>query len=207
MTNDTTSLKDDISYMRRLAERGRYGPIVGGAFLMAAGVIFGTACLVQWAVLRYGNAGFEKLTMSYLWPAAWLLFGVFWVVIYYFRVHARPGVRSEANTAFGMVWIACALGITVQCAAIAAASFLLHATAVVSLIMPSVFAYYGTAWWATAAITKQRWMYAVASAAFAIALILAFMTYSLNQLPVMGAALFLTLALPGLKLMCNEPQP
>ena len=36
-----SDVRDDISYMRQLAEKGSRGSIIGGTFLGAAGLIFG----------------------------------------------------------------------------------------------------------------------------------------------------------------------
>ena len=53
MTQDQLqSIKDDIAYMKALAQEGRQAPLLGGSILIAAGVIFGLASLGQWALLR-----------------------------------------------------------------------------------------------------------------------------------------------------------
>ena len=42
MSDHTDGLKDDIVFMRGLAEQGRRGPVLGGIFLVAAGLILPT---------------------------------------------------------------------------------------------------------------------------------------------------------------------
>lgn len=206
MTDETTRLRQDIDFLRQMAERGRRGTILGGAFLLASGAVFGTASIVHWVALTQPSVGIAALT-PYIWQGAAAVFIVFWLYLYFTRVHGRPCVRSENNSAFGLTWIACAIGITVECVCIWAAGSRLHQPQVVTLILPSVFAFYGSAWFATAAVTHQKWMYVVSAAAFGSALVLAFTTYGFSQLLIMGFALYLTLVAPGLKLVLQEPKP
>ena len=39
---DQDAIRDDIAFMRALAEEGRNGPLVGGPMLLAAGLSFGS---------------------------------------------------------------------------------------------------------------------------------------------------------------------
>ena len=41
MTDQNQAMRDDIAFMRTLAEAGREGPLNGGSILVAAGLIFG----------------------------------------------------------------------------------------------------------------------------------------------------------------------
>lgn len=205
MPETHSSWREDISYLRRMAEQGQNGPILGGIFLLTAGLLFGTACLAQWWGLSYRPALAEIFT-TYLWGGAFLLFAGLWAVLSWGPGRARGGCASEASKIFGMVWIGCAVGIILECIAIYAIGRKLHVPAVVTLFMPSVFVFYGMAWLVTGAMTHRRWMYGVSIAAFVFALVLAFMPTGLAQLPVMGAALYVTLSAPGLKLIRQEPK-
>jgi len=67
MSENTDTLKDDIAFMRALAQEGRRAPLLGGACLLAAGLLFSAATLVSWGM----TAGLIIL------PSFWYL-GVWW---------------------------------------------------------------------------------------------------------------------------------
>src|SRR6266851_4853118 len=64
MSDHADSLRNDISFMRNMAEQGRHGPILGGAFLAAAGLTYGAAAVLQWLV--------EKGTVALPIPQIWI---------------------------------------------------------------------------------------------------------------------------------------
>src|SRR4029077_8996561 len=72
MSEHTDSLRSDISFMRDMAEKGRRGPILGGAFLAAAGLTYGGAGLLQWVT----ETGTVALPISpvLIWTGATVLF-------------------------------------------------------------------------------------------------------------------------------------
>ena len=41
MTDQNQAIRDDIAFMRALAEEGRQTPLLGGSVLVAVGLIFG----------------------------------------------------------------------------------------------------------------------------------------------------------------------
>jgi hypothetical protein len=198
-----SDVKDDISYMRKLAEQGRQGSILGGASLAAAGTIFGLTSLVQWGVLsRHLPIPVDQI--GNIWLGASALFAVVWGVVFQRVFKAGRTAGNASNTTFAMTWMGCAIGIVVSCAAIGIAAYLTHSLDMLYLVSPVVLAFYGAAWWSVAAVAHRRWMFLASAAAFASTLLLAATSGSLLQLPVMGAALLLTLALPGFKLMTEE---
>ncbi len=51
MTNDQMqAVREDIAYMRALAEEGRRAPLLGGSVLVAGGLIGGAAAAAHWAI-------------------------------------------------------------------------------------------------------------------------------------------------------------
>ena len=70
MTDDQTqSLHDDIAYMRAMAQEGRNAPLLSGPIMVAAGVIFGSASLVQWAI-QTGLVVVSPWAQLWVWLAA-----------------------------------------------------------------------------------------------------------------------------------------
>ena len=90
MSNPNT-IHEDISYMRQLAEKGRNGPIVGGAFLAAAGVVFGITCLLQWAAMT-GRLAISDREIGWIWTAAYVVFALVWFALWF-------GLRSRRRAA------------------------------------------------------------------------------------------------------------
>ena len=203
VSQDTKTLKEDISYMRRLAETGRRGPILGGAFLAAAGLVFGAACFVHWAAMS-GRLPIGGWGILYLWLAAIAVFAVVWFVLF-FRFRAREqAAPSATNAAFGLAWSICAVGILMSYASVMIVAHVLKAPIVLNAYLPIIFTFYGVAWAVCAAMARRRWMYVPAVASACFALILAALVQSPLEMAVMGLALLLLLTAPGLKLMRQE---
>jgi hypothetical protein len=192
-----SDLKEDITYLRGLAEQGRRGPILGGIFLALAGWLFGAACFVQWGVLTRNIAAAMDFS-GHLWLVVSAIFAVLWLALYFLVTRGRKGEHGAANAAFGTIWGVIAIGIVVGGVAMGIVAAVEHQQAVLGMMAPLVFAFYGTGWCMSGAFAKRRWMYLVSAAAFAAALILAALADNLDQLVAMGAALILTLGIPGL---------
>jgi hypothetical protein len=103
-----------------------------------------------------------------------------------------------------MAWSACGAGIVVAIADLGFTAYKLHQPAIIFAIPPVAFAFYGVGWWVAGAATKRRWMFLASAASFAASLTLAIMPVGVDILLIVAVALFLTLALPGLKLMADE---
>lgn len=203
---DDDTLRQDISFLRRMAESGRNGPILGGIFLAAAGVVFGLTCFVSGA----GHAGLFPISGStelYLWLGAFGVFAAAWLVIF-LRVRAvDPQLSTTTTATFGTIWAACGAGIMVTFITTFVVAYTIHTFIVLNTYIPTIFAFYGTAWLASSTLARRRWMYAVGGVSFVFALILAFLVGTLAQIGVMGLALLLLLTLPGLKLVADEARP
>ncbi len=202
---DDNTLREDISFLRQMAESGRKGPILGGAAQAAAGLVYSTACLVQWAVIAgVIPAADIGRTSNLIWVVASALFMVV-TAIFYSRTRRKVVTYGSANTmSFGMAWAACGCGIIVAIADLGFVAYKLHQPTIIFAIAPIAFAFYGAAWCVAGAATKRRWMYVASLVAFAASITLAIMPARVDILIVIAATLFLTLALPGLKLMTDE---
>ncbi len=201
--SNQNSIQDDISYMRRLAETGRRGPILGGAFLAAAGVVFGITCIIDWCA-RSGLLPIGGWGLHYLWLGAFALFAVVWVVLF-LRLRSGPGKSaSTSNTAFSASWSAIAIGVFVALAAVEIVANVLKAPIILNAFVPMIFVFYGIAWFSSALTAKQPWMYWPAAGSFLLCLVMAALAQNPLQTAVMGLGLILLLTLPGLKMMASE---
>ena len=199
MSDHADSLRSDISFMRDMAEQGRRGPILGGAFLAAAGLTYGAAGMLQW--LMQTGAVALPISISQIWIGATVLFVLIWFVLF-FRLRNSDGPAAGATQfAFGMAWSGCGLGILVMLGALAIASSRLGMPKLMEANGFVAFAFYGTAWFVSGALARQVWMFAVALAAFGTALLLALLIGSSAQLLAFTAGLLLTLTVPGFVLV------
>jgi len=203
VTSDT--VKDDISYMRQLAEKGSRGPIVGGAFLAAAGLVYGSACFAQWAILK-GLLPIAPAMSGYLWLGASVFFAILWLALFARVLRSKGAGSGVSNFAFGMAWTGCAIGIFVSVGAIAIVADVTQIPDVQNMYAPTTMAFYGVAWFVAGAMARRRWMYIAAVVAFVSTLLTAAMTGDQRQLLVWGTALLLSLAVPGFKMMSEKPR-
>ena len=73
--------------------------------LVAAGLIFGTASVVEW-MMAAGIVAAGGIAHLYLWGTAGVLFAIALFVLIA-RHRGRAGMGSPANRAFGNAWMAC----------------------------------------------------------------------------------------------------
>jgi hypothetical protein len=201
--NPMSDIHEDITFMRTMAEQGRRGPIIGGAFLAAAGLVFGSTAFVQWG-WQTGALPQGGLTIFDLWAGADIGFTLIWVVLLLrLRAHFKQGesgAPGAAQKVFGSVWGGCGLGVCVLIGAIANMSWHLHDSTLMRIAPLAAFAFYGSAWFVVGMLARKRWMFMASSASFILTLVMP-MVSDAATLPVLGAGLLVTLLLPGIGLM------
>jgi len=198
MSDHADSLRSDISFMRDMAEQGRRGPILGGAFLAAAGVTYGAAGMLQW-LIQTGTVALPIATPQ-IWIGATVLFALIWIALFFRLRGSGAPAAGAAQFAFGMAWSGCGIGIVTMLGALAIAGARLHVPQLMEANAFVAFAFYGTAWFVSGALARQAWMFAVALAAFAITLLMAALIGTPAELLAFTAGLVLTLAVPGIVL-------
>jgi len=204
MSNDT--VKDDIAYMRTLAEHGRKGPIFGGTFLAAAGIVFGIACLVQWAAIN-GRLAISDRQMHWIWTGAYVVFAVIWLALWFrLRGRRRAVAPNASNAVFGVAWIVNAVGLLAAYGTTTIAASITKTPELLYAFIPMIFIFYGIAWGLSAVMARRRWMYLPAAASFGFAFAVAALTGNPAELAVVGVAIVILLTPPGLKLMVEEPK-
>lgn len=48
--SNSEQLHENIHFLSNVAETGRRGSVFGGAFIVAAGIVYGVATFIQWAM-------------------------------------------------------------------------------------------------------------------------------------------------------------
>jgi hypothetical protein len=205
MSDQSQGLREDVAFMRSMAEQGRRGPFLGGIFLAAAGLIYGAASFLHWGI-QTGHLPFAPGSTGNVWIGASLLFAVVWVVLFTQLRRGGQAAPGAAQFAFAAVWIGAGIGIVVMVAAVNLASAQLHDPALLNINAFTTFAFYGAAWSVCGALARQRWMYLIAAAAFVLVPALAFVSGTASELLVLGSGLLVTLFAPGVKLMLQAPR-
>ena len=200
MSDQTQTLRDDITFLRRVAEQGRRGPVFGGAFILAAGIVYGAACALQWAIVTR-NIVLPAFVNEYLWYGASAIFAAVWFALFFGTRGSAKECAGSSNLIFAVAWSAAGLGIMVASIAMAFGAAAAHASAPYALYPTVDFAFYGTAWFIIAALVRRAWMWSVMAMSFAASLLLASIAGDPASLLAMGVALVATLCVPGLLLM------
>jgi hypothetical protein len=198
MSDHADSLRSDISYMRNMAEQGRRGPLLGGSFLAGAGLIYGAAGVLQW--LEETGTTALHIPIPQIWTGATILFALIWVLLFFRLRGSGAPAAGLAQFGFGMAWSGCGIGIMVMLGAVAIAAGKLHLPQLMETNAFIAFAFYGTAWFVSGALSRQVWMFVVALAAFATTLLLAALIGTPMEVLALSAGLLLTLAVPGIVL-------
>jgi hypothetical protein len=205
MTDDQMqSVKDDIAYMRALAADGQRAPLLGGAILAAAGLIFGAASLAYWALL----SDFLPLPRGWgsfvIWMGALALFFIVLTVLTR-RIGAKPGANSPANKASGAAWSAVGFSIFALALGYFAASWRLQSEELMLTFPSVIFALYGAGWAVASAMTGKKWLWWVALGSWAMSPVLGWFAGQDVMYLAYAAGLFLLTFAPGLVLMRQEP--
>jgi len=197
------TLKDDIAFMRALAQEGQSAPLLGGSILVAAGVTFGVAGVAHWAVVSK-VLNLPQVTLAFIWPGALILFLV--QLVWLRRGgNARPGAQSPGNRASSAAWAAMGWTIFVISLAIGILAARTHSSVPVLIFPPLILGLYGMGWSVAAAMTRKRWIWMTAVGSYAGALLVAWLAVDPIVYLVYSAALLLLMALPGYILMRQEP--
>jgi len=195
MTDQNTSLRDDIAFMRNLAESGRDNTLRGGSVMVSSGLIFGTASLIIWGGLQTGYAAADQLVL--VWPVA----GVLFFICLYLFLRSLPKREAKAS-ANGVSWSGLGWAIFVCVVSLLIIAVRTNQAAAAAAISPVILSLYGAAWCMAGAITRRRWQYGFGLASFAAALVNAWAVPEGNLMYLLYAlSLYILVAAPGFHLM------
>ncbi|HEY8572006.1 hypothetical protein [Phenylobacterium sp.] len=189
------SLRNDIAFLKSLAEDGRTGPLLGGPVALTSGLLFGTASLAIWAGAKLGVPG-DNLVWA--WPVAGTIFGLF-MAAYLRRV--GPG-RGSAQRASAIAWSGAGWAMFTVIASLLLIAYRTQTWQVAAAISPIILALYGCAWFVAGRIYKSLWVSLIAFGSFAMALVNAwFATEGVTGFLVYAVTLYLLVAAPGVLMM------
>ncbi|RZI99618.1 MAG: hypothetical protein EON90_10740 [Brevundimonas sp.] len=197
MTHDTDNTAADIAWMRKLAEEGADSPMRGAPILMFSGLIYGAMSVVAWLAA----ADLIPLSINQASIGWFIATVIFWIMLAIMipRIR-RSGTNTLANRASGIAWSGVGWGIFALALAMGVLGWRLGETAGPALfaLIPSVImVFYGAGWAVSAAMFKDRTMWALSFASFAAAPLLAVFAGQSSQYLAYAVALFGLMALPG----------
>lgn len=201
MTDDIDTRPTDIAWIRSLAEEGANAPLGGGRILMAAGLIYGAASLVQWATVAH-VAPFGPRQSNWIWLAATVAFLILTTMDKLFLCPSS-GVKTAANRAAQAAWACVGTGIFAMIASMAVVAWRVGPTGgiLIALLPSLIMVFYGLGWGVSAAMVRSPRLMALSAASFISAVAIAALTGSNAQFLAYAAALFALMAVPGFLLM------
>ncbi|HEX3700340.1 MAG TPA: hypothetical protein VHV27_06665 [Phenylobacterium sp.] len=194
MSDQNTTLRDEIAFVRAMAEDGRRTSLRGGPVMIASGLIFGTASLAIWVGLEtgYGTPG----QLNLVWPISAVLF----FVCLFFFLRNLPKGEKQANT-FGMAWSGLGWAIFVCVLSLIMIAVRTNQAAAAAAISPVILSFYGAAWCIAGAMARKRWPYGFGLASFAAALLNAWVVPNGDLMFLIYAiSLYALVAAPGVLL-------
>jgi hypothetical protein len=204
MTHDVQAIRDDLAFMRALAQEGRRAPLLIGHNLLVGGIVYGTASLFAWAVATH------LIALPWWWEGAiWFAVTPFYVGYSYIRRTqwrpCQPGATAITNRAVHTAWRGIGYALLSLMAAALIATYHMKSAAPFVLFPSIVMALYGLGWMVAAAMSETKWLRAVSIASFLAAILIAVAIEMTAGYVVMAAFLYLLVALPGWLLTRAEP--
>lgn len=198
MNDPIDTLQADIGFLKALALEGRAAPWRGGSILVAAGIVYAVASVLDWAI-QTGEIAASPWAFSWVWGGATVVFVAALRIIR--RRTAEPKTANLANRAAGLAW----MGVGWTIFTLAACAYLgawRGQSLLPFLMLPSVVtALYGLGWTVVAAVSRQRWIWLTAVGAYGAAIVMAAFCTSPGLGLLYAGALVLLAVVPGLALM------
>ena len=199
MTDAIDTIRNDIAYLRALAEGGREDQSRrGGAIMLAAGLVWSTCSVLQWAALT-GRIGEGVATGGWLLGSVLFFGALFWTI-------RRDGKGVGRSKALGLAWSGVGWTIFVLFAAIFVATWRTHSQLLISFFPSIILALYGAAWSVAAALFDKGWLKLTCIGSFVMSVVCAWFIADPTQYLVYAAALLLLAGLPG-AVMLRQPAP
>jgi hypothetical protein len=198
MNSENHSARDDLAFLRALAEGGGESQRGTGAALVVGGLLYGLQCFVSGAQAY----GWVHLSETFMGIFSVAITAVFLIAISWMswlgRNAARGGVVARALTAA----FAAAGTATLSMLCVFASIAIRENSLMIWLLYPcAVFALQGAAWMVAWMLRRRAWLGLVAAGWLVSAVVLAW-TIGTSLYPMIaGAALVLFMAVPGAIMM------
>jgi hypothetical protein len=202
--NETT-LKDDLAYVRDLAEAGQGAPLLGGRFLAFWGLLTTLAYFLHYSITAR-LFGWPDIAYAWVW-GSFITLGMIGQAVLGYSIRNKPGSNSVGNRAEATVWMAGGFALFAYFGTLILKSIFVGGPVPgFETSLPIVFGIYGTGLITSGMMGQVKTLtYAGFGAFVMLALALWFegtdFTWAVASL---GACL--TVLVPGLILMRHEPK-
>lgn len=204
----TDDIRDDLAYVKALAEEGRDTPLVGGVLYVIWGGLIGLV-----ALLAYGEDVGVIPFNAFGGIAPWVVaIAIGWALSMYLgrRTGAKPGASTIGNRTATAVWFSVGVFMTLFWITLIFVHDNFTAIGVppgflFGLMFPMAFGLYGVAFFATATAARAGWLRWIAFAAWICAGLSLALMNNVHQLLIGGVGSFICAVLPGVILMRGEP--
>lgn len=194
MKSDQDSAREDLAFMRALAETPAQPNATMGLALFSAGLIYGFQTLVQWAAW----AGYVSLPgplyLAFVIGCSLAFFAVLGVIIW--RNRKNPS-RSVSARAYESAFEGAGIANLAIVAFFILVSIRQDDPGLWYYYTPTIFALQGGAWFVGFRLRKRLWLALVSAGWITAAIALGFTTHTPTYVLIIAAALLLLLALPG----------
>ncbi len=194
MSDELETAREDLAFMRALAETPAQPNATMGFALCAAGLIYGFQTLVQWAVWAGYFSLPGPLYLVFVIGCTLTFLGVLGVIIWRNRNNPSKSVSARAyESAFegaGIANVIIVLFFVIVSMRYSDPGLWYYYT-------PVIFALQGGAWFVGFRLRKRLWLGAVSAGWFVAALTLGVTAHSGTYVLIIALSLFLLLALPG----------
>jgi hypothetical protein len=204
MSATTDTAREDLRYVRQLAESGAHAPLLGGRFMAWWGLLL-TAAYVAHHLALSGTIGDGGRIFLLIWSAFGIL-GFGGQLLLGRSMPAKSGAGSAANRVSRIAWCTAGMAIASMVGGATAAATRGSGPAAFDWIVPVAFAVYACALVVTGSLARSRiTMVAGAGAIAMVGLFTAFIVAPERYLLAAGG-IALTVLLPGLLLLKAEPR-
>lgn len=205
MAHDVQAIREDLAFMRALAQEGRRAPLLIGHNLVVGGVVYAASSAFAWAVAT------RLLNLPLWWQGAIYLI-VTPIYVFYARMRrracadsGRPGATAITNRAVSAAWRGVGFALLALMFAAFAIAYETRSSLVFVLFPSIVMAIYGAGWTVAAVMSEVGWLKWAAAGCFVAAAAFGLAANSLNLYLMFSASMLLLAALPGWLLVRGEP--
>lgn len=197
MTDQNQAIRDDLAFLRSLADDGGAGLARTGLTLTVVGAIFGVICAIYWAVFS-GRLALPEAVTSWLW-----VWGVALMLLVGALAGRRlPRPRGASARALAAGWGGIGISLTVAGVALGFGGWRTGQPHLVLEVFPVLlFTFYGAAWSVAFAARRRAWFALIAVGCFVASFGEGALMGAPEQWLMLSAGLFLVVAAPGAVLL------
>jgi len=195
--DDRQQAHADLAFMKSLVEEGERSQLTSGSAFLAAGLLYGVQCLVQWAQIVGLTRFSDGLMLAFVVSVTVAFLAVLGVLIWRDRKVVQRGVGTRA---LGAAFAGVGLANLVLCSVFGLLAWRRQDMGIWLLYPVALCAVMGAGWYVAAAMRRRLWLGLVSAGWFLTGVGLGLLISAedlASYVLLIGAALLLLLALPG----------